>query len=115
MSDSDSDFIDLNNYPELINDYTYIEDITVLKEVSYGVYIKYINNKLQLRQGGIFTNLINENGTYYLVLLQKKYKKFYKINFDKNYVFQKKSRNDLVRELFLKYYDKYDSDSDKNS
>lgn len=112
---SDSDFIDLNDYPELINDYIYIEDIKTLKEVSYGVYIKYINSKLELRQGGIFTNLVNENGTYYLILLQKKYKKFYKINFDKNYIFQKKSRNDMVRELFLKYYDKYDSDSDKDS
>jgi len=112
---SDSDFIDLNNYPELINDYIYIEDEKTLKEINYGVYIKYINNRLELRQGGILTNLINENGSYYLILLQKKYKKFYKVGFNKNYIFQKKDRNDMVRELFLKYYDKYDSESDKDS
>lgn len=112
---SDSDFIDLNNYPELLDDYIYIEDENKLKNIDLGVYIKYINNKLQLRQGGILTNLINENGTYYLVLLQKKYKKFYKVNFNKNYIFQKKSRNDKVRELFIKYFDKFDSESEKDS
>lgn len=112
---SDSDFIDLNNYPELLDDYIYIEDENKLKNIDLGVYIKYINNKLELRQGGILTNLINENGTYYLVLLQKKYKKFYKVNFNKNYIFQKKSRNDKVRELFIKYFDKFDSESEKDS
>ena len=111
---SDSDFIDLNNYPELLDDYIYIEDENKLKNIDLGVYIKYINNKLELRQGGILTNLINENGTYYLVLLQKKYKKFYKVNFNKNYIFQK-SRNDKVRELFIKYFDKFDSESEKDS
>lgn len=112
---SDSDFIDLNNYPELINDYIYIENEKTLKDINYGVYVKYINNKLELRQGGILTNIINDNGSYYLILLQKKYKKFYKVSFNKNYIFQKKDRNDMVRELFLKYYDKYDSESDKDS
>tara|TARA_B110000902_G_C14105452_1_gene512265 strand:+ start:94 stop:441 length:348 start_codon:yes stop_codon:yes gene_type:complete len=114
---SDSDYIDLNNYPELIDDYIYIEDEKNLEDINNGVYIKYINNKLELRQGGILTNIVNENGSYYLILLQKKYNKCYKVSFNKNYIFQKKNKNDMIRELFLKYYDKYDTDkkSEKDS
>tara|TARA_B110000908_G_C10265575_1_gene463559 strand:+ start:5953 stop:6285 length:333 start_codon:yes stop_codon:yes gene_type:complete len=109
---SDDDYIDLNNYPELNDDYIYIEDNKALDNIEFGVYIKYINSDLKLRQGGIYVNRIQNNGTNYLILLQKKFKKFYKINFKKNYIFKKKLRNERMKELFLKYYDKYD---DKDS
>ena len=109
---SDNDYIDLNNYPELKDDYIYIEDEEKLLDEDFGSYIKYINNKMKLRQGGIFVNLIQENNNYYLILLQKKFKKFYKVNFSKNYIFKKKSRNEKMKEIFLKYYDIY---NDKDS
>lgn len=109
-----SDYIDLNNYPEL-KDYIYIETLDELNKTDYGVYVKYINKNLKLRSGGFYIRNFESNNTTYLVLYQQKYNKFYQVNFNKNYIFRTKTRSEKLRELFLTFIkpeDKHDSDSE---
>lgn len=100
-----SDYIDLNKYPE-IKDYIYVETLDELKKVDYGVYMKYINNNYKLRSGGFYINMIEENNSTFVILYQKKYNKFYKVNFNKNYIFRTKSLNEKKREIFVGWLDK---------
>lgn len=97
---SDNDYIDLKNYPEL-EDYKYLETEKELNEIHYGVYMKYLNPNFKLKQGGIYVRDLKENNTRYVILLQKKYNKFYRVNFNKNYIFYKKTENDKKRSVFL--------------
>lgn len=98
---SNDEFIDLNKFPELKDDYDYIETFDELEKYK-GNYFKYLNSKEELRQGGILVNTVKDIYGNYLILLKKEKKKFFKVNFDKNYIFKKKDKNDIFRKLFLK-------------
>lgn len=114
---SNEDYIDLKKYPEL-KEYNYIETEEELDKIHYGVYIKYLNANFKLKQGGFYIRDLKENNTRYVILHQKKYNKFYRVNFNKNYIFYKKTENDNKRSVFLSMLEylnnKDDSDSDSD-
>lgn len=111
---SNEDYIDLKNYPDL-EDYNYIETEKELDQIHYGVYIKYLNSNFKLKQGGFYIRDLKENNTRYVILHQKKYNKFYRINFNKNYIFYKKTENENKRSVFLSMLEYLNNQEDSDT
>jgi hypothetical protein len=94
----------INKYNEELKDYEYIDNIAQFSLLAPGGMIRYIKkyNK-ELRYGGFLLKIYQKNNKWYAYVKKINNKK-YNIQFDSNYIFYSKKRDDKFRdwaELFI--------------
>ena len=84
----------INMYPEL-KEYNYISQ---KKDLKLGHRIRYVDYNDNIRWGGLLIKIIDNK----LVLANKRMNYFH-VDFERNYIFMKKTenKNDKMRKLFL--------------
>lgn len=85
-----NDNIEIKKFLDKLTGYTYIEDLHLFK---IGRFIRWFNNKGELKNGGILTDIIfNDNSTN--LLCKNNRNRVFQIKFDDNIFFQKMSEEE---------------------
>ena len=98
----------IKKYKNDLIDFVYASEINEIIQQK-NIFIRYISINGKLEYGGIYYKVEEQNGIFYILLINKQ-KKIWKISFNDNYLFYKKieNENDNKRKLFENLIKKYD-------